>query len=52
VGDISLSAFLYQNVFSAVLPPKPASLAYAIVWIVGWYLVLLVMYRRRVIIKI
>ncbi|NNE47392.1 MAG: DUF1624 domain-containing protein [Rhodothermales bacterium] len=52
VGDISLSAFLYQNVFSAVLPPKPASLAYAIVWIVGWYLVLLVMYRRRIIIKI
>jgi len=52
VGDISLSAFLYQNVFSAILPPKPASLAYAIVWIVGWYLVLLVMYRRRIIIKI
>jgi len=52
VGDSSLSAFLYENVFAAMLPPKPASLAYAITWIVGWYVVLLIMYRRKIIIKI
>ncbi len=52
VGDQSLSAFLYDNVFAALLPPKPASLAYAVVWIIGWYLVLLVMYRRKIIIKV
>ncbi|MDX1741348.1 MAG: heparan-alpha-glucosaminide N-acetyltransferase domain-containing protein [Rhodothermales bacterium] len=52
VGDLSLNTFLYENVFAAMLPPKAASLAYAIVWIVGWYFVLVVMYRRKIIIKV
>ena len=51
-GEISLSGLIYESIFSAMLPPKPASLAYAIVWIVGWYAVLALMYRRKIFIKI
>ncbi len=51
-GQISLSGLIYESIFSAVLPPKPASLAYAIVWILAWYGVLSIMYRRKIFIKI
>jgi predicted acyltransferase len=39
-------------VFSSWLPPYAASLGYAITWVVGWFLVLAWMYRRRIFIKI
>jgi predicted acyltransferase len=52
VGDTSLQRLVYNNVFSPWLPPYVASLGYAITWIVGWFLVLAWMYRRRIFIRI
>jgi predicted acyltransferase len=34
------------------MPPHVASLCYAITWILGWFLVLAWMYRRRIFIKV
>ncbi len=50
--DASLHQLVYRTVFSSWLPPYAASLGYAITWVVGWFLVLAWMYRRRVFIKI
>jgi predicted acyltransferase len=52
VGDASLHQLVYGGVFSSWLPPYAASLGYAITWVVGWFLVLAWMYRRRIFIKI
>jgi predicted acyltransferase len=52
VGDASLKELIFGNLFASWLPPYPASLAYAITWIFGWFLVLAWMYRRRLLIKI
>ena len=52
VGGCSLKNLLYEPVFASWLPPHAASLGYAITWVVGWFLVLTWMYRRRIFIKI
>ena len=52
VGDSSLQQVIYRSAFASWLPPHAASLAYAVIWIVGWFLVLAWMYRRRIFIKI
>jgi len=51
-GGISFQALIYQTVFTSWLPPYPASLAYALLWVTGWFAVLSWMYRRRLTIKI
>ena len=51
-GTVSLQSALFQNVFAPLGPPEFASLLYALTWVAGWYLVLLWMYRKDVIIKV
>jgi len=52
IGGISLKQHFFDLVFASWLPPYEASLGYAITWIVGWYVVLALMYRRRLFIKV
>ena len=49
---IGLAAWIHQTAFASWLPPKLASLAYAILWVAGWYLVLRAMARRGIVIKV
>ncbi|MCP4896741.1 MAG: DUF1624 domain-containing protein [bacterium] len=52
VGEGSLKRLIFEQFFSSWLPPHAASLAYAMAFVFGWYLVLAWMYRRRVFVKI
>lgn len=52
VGEVSLKQVIYDGAFSSWLPPYAASLGYAITWVLGWFVVLAWMYRRRIFIKI
>ena len=53
VGEKSLQAWIYDSFFlSWLAPPEVASLAYAITWVLGWFVVLAWMYRRGLIVKI
>lgn len=52
VGEGSLQAWIFQAVFAPLGPPEVASLLYALVWIGGWYLVLLALFRRGIVWKV
>jgi predicted acyltransferase len=52
LGGVPLKELLYQPLFAAWLPPHAASLAYALTWVLGFFLVLSWMYRRSIFIKI
>lgn len=52
VGERSLQAAIHETLFASWLPPYPASLAYALTWILGWYAVLVWMYRRGLTLKV
>ena len=43
---------IYQSVFLPWLPPRVASLAFAITFVLLWYGILLVLYRRKIILKV
>ncbi len=43
---------IYQSVFLPWLPPRVASLAFAIAFVLLWYGILLVLYRRKIILKV
>ena len=43
---------IYQSVFLPWLPPRVASLAFAIAFVLLWYCILLVLYRRKIILKV
>ena len=43
---------IHESLFTSWLSPHLASLAYALTWVAGWFLVLGWMYRRRIFIKI
>ncbi len=51
-GGKSLHAWLYSSCFSSWLPPYVASLAFALAWVVGWYVVLRFMERRGWVLKV
>ena len=48
----ALKTWIFQNLFLSWLPPVYASLAYALAWVGGWYLVLLWMYKRNLFLKV
>ncbi len=43
---------IYQSVFLPWLPPRVASLAFALTFVLFWYGILLVLYRRKIILKV
>jgi predicted acyltransferase len=43
---------IYQSVFLPWLPPRVASLAFAITFVLFWYGILLILYRRKIILKV
>ena len=56
VGDgasaMSLQAWIHRNGFESWLAGENASLAYALTWVGGWFVVLLWMYRRGIVLKV
>ena len=51
-ADISLKSIVTQNVFEPYLSPLNASLAFAICWIIFMYLIVWVMYKKKIFIKV
>ena len=50
--DVSMKTIITQNLFEPYLSPLNASLAHAIVWISVMYLVVWVMYKKKLFVKI
>lgn len=51
-SPISVHTWIYRTVFEPLASPMNASLLYAVTWILAWYLVLHVMYKRGLIVKV
>ena len=51
-ADLSLQQWIYQTFFLTWLSPLNASLAYALSFIILWFFLMWLLYRRRVFIKI
>jgi predicted acyltransferase len=50
--SIAIQDAIYQIVFLPWLPPRVASLAFALSFVLLWYGILLVLYRRNIILKV
>ncbi len=51
-GGKSLHSWIYHTGFDSWLPPYVASLAYAVAWVAGWFVVLSWMERRGWVLKV
>jgi predicted acyltransferase len=51
-NSVALQDAIYQSVFLPWLPPRVASLGFAIAYVLLWYGILLVLYRRKIILKV
>ena len=51
-GVMAIQGAIYQSVFLPWLPPRVASLAFAITFVLLWYGILLVLYRKKIILKV
>jgi predicted acyltransferase len=52
-GDtVSLESAIHRTLFASWLPPKPASLAFALTVVLLWYLILDALYRRGIVLKV
>ncbi|HZE76898.1 MAG TPA: hypothetical protein VE091_16420, partial [Gemmatimonadales bacterium] len=49
---VPLQAAIYRSAFASWLPPEAASLAFAVAFVLFWYVVLDLLYRRGVVIRI
>jgi predicted acyltransferase len=49
---ISLQAWIYQTFYASWLAPKNASLLFAISFVLVWFAILWVLYRRRIFLKV
>ena len=49
---MALQDAIYQSVFLPWLPPRVASLAFALAYTLLWYGILVVLYRRKIILKV
>ncbi len=49
---IPLQAWLYQTFFASWLSPENASLAFALAFVLFWYGILYVLYRKNIILKV
>ena len=50
--SVSIQNAIYQIVFASWLPPRVASLAFALSFVLLWYGILLVLYKRNIILKV
>ena len=50
--SVALQDAIYQSVFLPWLPPRVASLAFALAYTLLWYGILVVLYRRKIILKV
>ncbi len=50
--SVAVQDAIYQSVFLTWLPPRVASLAFALTFVLLWYGILLVLYRRKIILKV
>jgi predicted acyltransferase len=50
--SVSIQSAIYQSAFASWLPPRLASLAFALSFVLLWYGILLVLYRRKIILKV
>jgi predicted acyltransferase len=48
----SIQDAIYQSLFLSWLPPRVASLGFAIIFVLLWYGILLVLYRKKIILKV
>jgi predicted acyltransferase len=51
-NKISLEAAIYRSLFASWLEPVNASLAFAITFVTFWFLILYVLYRKRIFFKV
>lgn len=51
-GRIPVKAWFHREVLAGWLPPELASLVYALLWVGGWFLVLLALWRRGIVWKV
>jgi len=50
--SVALETAIYQSAFASWLEPKNASLAFAICFVLFWYGILYVLYRKRIFLKV
>lgn len=50
--SISIKGFIFKNYFLPYLEPINASLAFAIFYVVFWYLIMLILYKKKIFIKV
>ena len=51
-NSISLKSYIFSNFFEPYFEPINASLAFAIFYVVLWYLIMLIFYRKKIFIKV
>ena len=49
---IALEAFIYQTMYASWLAPRNASLAFALTFVAFWYVVLLMLHRRNILLRV
>ena len=50
--SVSIQSAIYQIAYASWLPPRVASLAFALSFVLLWYGILLVLYKRNIILKV
>jgi predicted acyltransferase len=50
--SVSVQSAVYQSVYASWLEPRNASLAFAITFVLLWYGILWVLWRRRLFLKV
>lgn len=50
--SVAVQDAIYQSIFLPWLPPRVASLAFALSFVLLWYGILLVLYRKKIILKV
>jgi predicted acyltransferase len=51
-ASVSIQNAIYQILFASWLPPRVASLGFALMFVLLWYGILLVLYKRNIILKV
>jgi predicted acyltransferase len=49
---VPVQAAIHETLFASWLPPRPASLAFALTYVLLWYVILRALHRRGIILKV